>query len=135
MRLFQPQFTTLEQVEGYEFFITINIFRVTEFCYAYSDDLRIIFQRYITQKIKFFIKDFFSKWDQIYRNLRIWSHYMKKSLMGNFIFCVVWILRIIKWSFSNKCFLFNNLSKILPHMRRKKFGLWLFVDFKDLEQN
>ena len=35
------------------------------------------------------IKDFFSKCDQIYRKLQIWSHLLKKSLMGNFIFCVV----------------------------------------------
>ena len=34
------------------------------------------------QKIKFSIKDFFSKYDQIRRKL-------KKSLMENFIFCAV----------------------------------------------
>ena len=37
---------------------------------------------------KFSIKDFFSKHDQIRRNLRIWSHLLKKPLMENFIFCV-----------------------------------------------
>ena len=37
----------------------------------------------------FSIKDFFSKYVQIRRKLRIWSHLLKKSLMGNFIFCVV----------------------------------------------
>ena len=41
------------------------------------------------QKIKFFIKDFFSKCDQIQRFLRSWSHLPKKSLLENFIFCVV----------------------------------------------
>ena len=41
------------------------------------------------QKMKFFIKDFFSKCDQIRRKLRIWSHLLKKSLMENFIFCAV----------------------------------------------
>ena len=41
------------------------------------------------QKIKFSIKDFFSKCDHIRRKLRIWSHILKKSLMGNFIFCAV----------------------------------------------
>ena len=40
-------------------------------------------------KTKFSIKDFFSKCDQIRRKLRIWSHLLKKSLMKNFIFCVV----------------------------------------------
>ena len=37
--------------------------------------------------MKFSIKDFFSKCDQIRRKLRIWSHLLKKSLMENFIFC------------------------------------------------
>ena len=41
------------------------------------------------QKVKFSITDFFSKCDQIRRKLRIWSHLLKKSLMGNFIFCSV----------------------------------------------
>ena len=43
----------------------------------------------ITQKIKFSINNFFSKCDQICSFLRIWSHLLKKSLMGNFIFCEV----------------------------------------------
>ena len=38
------------------------------------------------QKMKFSIKDFFSKCDQISSFLRIWSHLLKKSLMENFIF-------------------------------------------------
>ena len=42
------------------------------------------------KKMKFSIKDFFSKCDQIRRKLRIWSHLLKKSLMENFIFCVVY---------------------------------------------
>ena len=39
--------------------------------------------------MKFSIKDFFSKCDQICSLLRIWSHLLKKSLMENFIFCAV----------------------------------------------
>ena len=39
--------------------------------------------------MKFSIKDFFSKCDQICSKLRIWSHLLKKSLMENFIFCAV----------------------------------------------
>ena len=38
------------------------------------------------QKMKFSIKEFFSKCDQIRSFLRIWSHLLKKSLMKNFIF-------------------------------------------------
>ena len=33
------------------------------------------------QKLKFSIKDFFNKYDQIRRKLRIWSYLLKKSLM------------------------------------------------------
>ena len=41
------------------------------------------------QKMKLSIKHFFSKCDQIRRELRIWSQLLKKSLMENFIFCAV----------------------------------------------
>ena len=47
------------------------------------------FGNFSAQKIKFPIKDFFSKCHQTGRKLRIWSHLMKKSLMQNFIFCGV----------------------------------------------
>ena len=39
--------------------------------------------------MKFSIKDFSSKCDQILSFLRIWSHLLEKSLMENFIFCAV----------------------------------------------
>ena len=41
------------------------------------------------QKMKFSIKDFFNKCDQICRKLQIWSHLLKKSLIENFIFCAL----------------------------------------------
>ena len=41
------------------------------------------------QKTSFSIKGFFSKCDKIRRNLWIWSHLLKKSLMENFIFSEV----------------------------------------------
>ena len=41
------------------------------------------------QKMKFSIKNFFGKYDQIRSFLRIWSHLLKKSAMKNFIFCAV----------------------------------------------
>ena len=41
------------------------------------------------QKMKFSIKGFFSKCDQIRWKLRIWSHLLKKSLMENFILYAV----------------------------------------------
>ena len=42
-----------------------------------------------TQKMKFSIKDFFSKYDKIHSFLRILSYLLKKSLIENFIFCAV----------------------------------------------
>ena len=52
--------------------------------------------------MKFSIKDFFSKCDQIRRKLGIWSHLLKKSLMENFIFRAVieqkaWFTDQMKW--------------------------------------
>ena len=44
---------------------------------------------YTVQKMKFSIKDFFSKYNQIRRKLRIWSHLLKKSLIENFNFCAL----------------------------------------------
>ena len=40
------------------------------------------------RKMKFSVKDFLRKCDQIRRFLRIWSYLLKKSLMENFIFYV-----------------------------------------------
>ena len=42
--------------------------------------------------MKFSIKDFFSKCDQIRRKLQIWSYLLKKPLMENFFFCAVYFL-------------------------------------------
>ena len=44
------------------------------------------------QKTKFSIKDFFSKCDQILSFLWIWSYLLKKSLMENLTFCVVYVM-------------------------------------------
>ena len=43
----------------------------------------------IAQKMKFSIKYVFSKCEQIYNKLRIWSHLLNKPLIENFIFCAV----------------------------------------------
>ena len=48
-----------------------------------------VFFNSTAQQMKFSIKDFLSKCDQIRRKLRIWLHLLKKSLMENFIFCAV----------------------------------------------
>ena len=47
--------------------------------------------------MKFSIKTFFSKFDQIRSFLRIWLHLLKKYWMENFIFCVVEPCQISLW--------------------------------------
>ena len=63
--------------------------------------------------MKFIIKDFFSKCDEIRSFLRIWSHLLKKSLMQNFVFCAVKVItkhgleqfaKLQNWKFHNLCF-------------------------------
>ena len=54
---------------------------------------------YTAQKMKFSIKDFFSKCDQIRSFLRMWPHLLKKSLMENFIFCAVLSLAESSWTY------------------------------------
>ena len=57
----------------------------------YYNIITVFFCIRTTQNMKFSIKDFFSKCDQIRRKLPIWSHLLKKSLIENFIFCAVLI--------------------------------------------
>ena len=52
-------------------------------------DAIVILKDYTGQKMKFSIKDFFSKRDQIRSFLQIWSHLLKNYLIKNFIFCAV----------------------------------------------
>ena len=65
------------------------------------------------QKMKFSIKDFFSKYDQILRKLWIWSHLLKKSLMENFIFvqCLfrIHFLKKLKWKLYEKWYLLKGV--------------------------
>ena len=44
--------------------------------------------------MKFSITDLFSKCDQICSFLQIWSHLLKKSVMGNLIFCAVLMVHL-----------------------------------------
>ena len=50
---------------------------------------KLFLKFYTAQKMKFSIKDFFSKCGQIRSFLRIWLHLLKKSLIENFILCSV----------------------------------------------
>ena len=63
--------------------------------------------------MKFFIKDWSSKCDQIRRKLRIRSHLLEKSWMENFIFCVLLWNETID---SAVDIIFNNISK--PQLKK-----------------
>ena len=45
------------------------------------------------QKMKFSIKNYFSKCDPIHSFLRIWSYLLKKSSMENLTFCTQWFAK------------------------------------------
>ena len=57
----------------------------------------------LAQKMKFSIKDFFSKFNQICSVLPMWSHLLQKSLMENFIFCAVISAKTFILHFLNSC--------------------------------
>ena len=62
--------------------------------------------------MKFFIKDFFSKCDQIRNFLRIWSSLLKKSLIENFIFCAVCFSELLLRLFTTSMGRYQKINKI-----------------------
>ena len=71
------------------------------------------------KKMKFSIKDFFNKCDQLRRKLRIWSHLLMKFLMENFIFVQFYVNRT--WNLSNDKGKYFKLCLKLTHLR---FTCW-----------
>ena len=69
-----------------------------KFHFLSHDFACIQFKPLLCSLMRFAIKEFFSKCNQI----RIWSHLLKKSLMENFIFCVVTLKFSVKY-FTRKC--------------------------------
>ena len=65
-----------------------------------------------TQKLKFSIKDFFGKCDQIRKSPRIWSYLPKKSLIGNVIFLQC-MCSNIQWHFYEDFSRFLNIKSKL----------------------
>ena len=66
-----------------------NVYGLDRFLYFLSfflDNRKQTTKVNTAQKMKFSIKDFFSKCDQTHKKLRIWSHLLKKSLIENFFF-------------------------------------------------
>ena len=64
------------------------------------------------KKMKFSIKAFFSKCNQIRSFLRIWSHLLKKSLMENFIFCAVKTPGDTLWTYLITCIPLATFSEL-----------------------
>ena len=73
---------------------------------------------YTAQKLKFSIKGFFSKFEQIPSFLRICSHLPKNYLMKNFLFCagihekIIWTSGSSKF-FSSAVFSFQNEAVLI----------------------
>ena len=70
-----------------------NVYVFSAVNFLKKDDIISLFT---AQKMKFSIKDFFGKCDQIRSTLRIWSHLLKKSLMENFIFCAMFSPNLLR---------------------------------------
>ena len=66
-----------------QIFLRNLVFQLKYLVFRFENDF------FTAQEMKFSIKGFFSKCDQICSFLGIWSHLLKKSLMENFIFCAV----------------------------------------------
>ena len=84
------------------------------------------------KKMKFFIKDFFSKCNQIRSLMRIRSHLLKKSIMENFLFCrLKEVLKKIstpsRLSLSKPCLLFFVSIFFFSELKVTAFLLWIEV--------
>ena len=95
---FSPQYSPCQydlclwkKTSFYKFFVSIKSIILTYSWYHelmnWWENQGYLRENCTAQKMKFPIKDCFSKCDQIRRKLRIWSLLLKKSLMENFIFC------------------------------------------------
>ena len=85
---------SLTNFPSYFLLLEKNIFRFENFFRYIIFFSESFLSSTTAQKVKFSMKDFFRKLNQIRSFLRIWSHLLEISLMENFIFCTVYIERI-----------------------------------------
>ena len=72
------------------------------------------------QRVKLFIKDFFSKCDQICSFLRSWSHLLKKSLIKSFFLCSALLLPLPSCSYPARSSYVNDDKYVAKkHLVRK----------------
>ena len=76
---------------------------------------------FTAQKMKFSIKDFYSKCDQIRSFLRIWSHLLKKLLMEN--------LCIVSFSSCLKSLRLTTLDDLQNYIKIQKLLLFEHLEF------
>ena len=82
----------------------------------------LISDGYTGQNMKFSIKDFFSKCNQIRSFVSIWSYLLKKSLLKNFFFCGV--LPVLNVSRANK--IANNFNR-QTHRKPELKNFWKYI--------
>ena len=103
-----------------QIFLRNLVFQLKYLVFRFENDF------FTAQEMKFSIKDFFSKCDQICSFLGIWSHLLRKSLMENFIFvqCSIKIpsfneklslLKILHFQMTDSCSRSRNQILILAH--------------------
>ena len=85
---------------------------------------------FTAQKMKFSIMDFLSKCDQIPRKLQIWQHWLKKSLMRNFIFCAI----IPAKSRKNICANFQKNLVLTERLKDTAIYIRLCLSFQPIPQ-
>ena len=99
--------------------------------YTFSKFLKA-FLKITAQKMKFSIKDPFSKCDQIRRKLLIWSHLLKNSLMEIFIFLCCgcqgfpFIVKLIQTIETNSCSSKSNMLSVCDECVRSQ--QWKYTD-------
>ena len=90
----------------------------------------------VAQKMKFSIKDFFSKCNQICRKLRVWSHLLKKSLWKTSFFVQYGLMNLFL-ILLYYCWLLAHLLVFLfsAHIRCKVFFITCLISArKDCKQ-
>ena len=86
--------TSPPSIHSHRVLMTVIIFAKTLYLDVWLGPEYTSGNHYTEQKMKFSIKNFFSKCDQIRSSLQIWSHLLKKFLIANFIFCAVLLSQI-----------------------------------------
>ena len=71
------------------------------------------------QKMNFFVKNLFTKFEHIRIKLQIYSHLLNKSLTENFIFCVV---NIIGFTAKSRKLILNLIASLSFTLHQSAFG-------------